>query len=176
MPIVLPIGFSIKRLVRTGSPHTSLEAAQQAHKSSAKAIYQVAKLMMDGLARIDEEIWIDCRTMNFRRHATTVRMARLALSESGYLVSTGIDRPTFAGCKSQEWIWYGTSISGVRQSSYIVDSRPTLHQLIAENDNLRSLVSESIKRIKEREQQIKELEQRRNELRVSIESSLKDKK
>lgn len=155
--IVLPPGFSIRRLVRTGNPHTSLEAAQQAHKSSARAIYQVAKLMMDGVARIDEDIWVDCRTKGFRRTHSTILHARLALSDAGYLVYTNVDRPTFSGCGSREWVWYGASVPGLRQSSSIVDSRPILTRLIMENDHLRNLVSEAIKKIEGLEQCINEL-------------------
>ncbi len=153
--VVLPPGFAIKRLARSGSPSTSLEAAQKAHKSSAKAIYYVAQLMMDGVARIDVEIWIDCRTIGFRRTADTIRVARLALSESGHLVLTGIERLSFSGCKAREWVWCGASGS-VRQSSPVVDSRPSLQQLVMENDHLRGLLSEALERIESLEKEIKE--------------------
>lgn len=154
--VVLPPGFAIKRLARSGSSSTSLEAAQRVHKSSAKAIYYVAQLMMDGVARIDDEIWVDCRTIGFRRDNCTIRVARLALSESGHLVLTGRERPSLiSGCKAREWVWCGASGS-IRQSSPVVDSRPSLQQLVMENDHLRGLLSEALERIESLEKEIKE--------------------
>jgi len=106
----LPDGFDMHRLVRGSDPYTSLIAAQKATRTSCKAIENVARLMLDGKRRIDEDICRDCCGLGFRRTLSTIQHARLALSEAGYLVEVGA-RETSNGCKSREWIWYGAIAS-----------------------------------------------------------------
>jgi hypothetical protein len=106
--IQLPQGFETKYLARTKDPFTSLIAAQKAAKASAKAIEKVATLMMDGKARIDEEMWSECwHRLGYQRSQDTIEHARLALSEVGLLLFTGNTRKTQFRTPAREWIWCG---------------------------------------------------------------------
>jgi len=105
--IQLPPGFDSKYLARNKDPFTSLLAAQKAAKASTKAIAEVAKVMMDGRARIDEEMWRDCEKNGYDRSQDTIEHARLALSEVGLLLWTGHCRKTQYRTQAREWIWSG---------------------------------------------------------------------
>jgi hypothetical protein len=91
--------------VRKTDPRTSVEAAIKAAKSSRKAFLAVEQLMTDGVARIDEEIWLECRNRGFISSLSTVQHARLALSEAGLLTETGTTRPTTLETPSREWVY-----------------------------------------------------------------------
>jgi len=95
------------RRARGDDPYTSIEAAIKASKASAEAVEAVAKAMLDGAARIDEEIWQACRDAGYETSFDTIRHGRLALSEAGYLGETGATRETSSGSRSREWKWSG---------------------------------------------------------------------
>src|SRR5512137_806781 len=87
--IDLPEGLELNRLVRGTDPETSLLAAAKAAKASSRAIGEVVRVMMDCRARIDEEIWEDCRKNGYYVTQDTIIHARLALGEAGLLLLTG---------------------------------------------------------------------------------------
>lgn len=99
----MPEQLSLDRLVRKTDPSTSIEAAIKASKASRKAVAAVRSAMSDGGARIDEEIWKMCRAAGYISSYATVRHGRLALSEAGELVDTGVTRKTSDGSPSREW-------------------------------------------------------------------------
>ena len=59
--------------------------------------------MNDGQARIDHEIWIDCRARGYVTSIDTVRHGRLALSETGLIIETGETRTTPNGMPARVW-------------------------------------------------------------------------
>ena len=89
--------------VRATDPYTSVGAAIRAAAASAKAVAAVARLMNDGQARIDHEIWIDCRARGYVTSIDTVRHGRLALSETGLIIETGETRTTPNGMPARVW-------------------------------------------------------------------------
>jgi hypothetical protein len=89
--------------VRATDPYTSVGAALRAAAASAKAVAAVARLMNDGQARIDHEIWLDCRAAGYVASIDTVRHGRLALSETGLIVETGETRITPNGMPARVW-------------------------------------------------------------------------
>jgi len=89
--------------VRSTDPYTSVGAAIRAAAASAKAVAAVARAMNDGQARIDHEIWLDCRTAGYIASIDTVRHGRLVLSETGLIVETGETRTTPNGMPSRVW-------------------------------------------------------------------------
>lgn len=94
-----------KRLRRTTDPSTSTEAACQATRASLAAANAVARILADGIPRIDEEIWEDCRRAGYCKSLATIQRGRLALFEAGYIVETGQVRPTSLGGSSREWVY-----------------------------------------------------------------------
>lgn len=105
--IQLPQGFDAKHRVRSKDPYTSLLAAQKAAKASAVAVAEVARVMMDGKLRIDEEICARCKVTGYDRSLSTIQHARLVLSDNGMLLWTGVCRKTAHRCSSREWVWDG---------------------------------------------------------------------
>lgn len=104
----LPRGFDAKHRVRSKDPYTSLLAAQKAAKASAVAMSEVAKVMVDGKPRIDHEIWRDCQRNGYKGSPDTVRHGRLAFSEQGLLLWTGVCRKTPYKTQAREWVWDGS--------------------------------------------------------------------
>lgn len=91
-------------LVRSTDPETSLLAAVKAAKASTVATQIVWRVMLDGKPRIDEEIWVACRRINYICSLSTIQHGRLALSSTGYLADTGERRRTSDGCQSIVWV------------------------------------------------------------------------
>ena len=60
--------------------------------------------MSDGTPRIDQEIWQACRDIGYIASLDAVQHGRLALSEVGILMETGVTRDTTDGCPSREWV------------------------------------------------------------------------
>ena len=89
--------------VRATDPYTSVGSAIRAAAASAKAVAAVARLMNDGQARIDHEIWLDCRVAGYVASVDTVRHGRLALSGPGLIVETGETRTTPNGMPARVW-------------------------------------------------------------------------
>lgn len=92
----------IIRRFRTGDPRTSVEAARRTAKASLTALQAVERVMADGLPRIDEEIWRQCRATGYVSSLATVQHGRLALSEAGILKDVGT-RNTSYGSPSRTW-------------------------------------------------------------------------
>lgn len=93
---------------RATDPRTSVEAARVAAKASIEAMRAVECIMRDCRPRIDEEIWVDCRSAGYLKAPETIRHGRLALSESGILRETGVTRKTPRGLPSREWVLSST--------------------------------------------------------------------
>jgi hypothetical protein len=93
------------RLARAGDPETSLIAAIKASKASYKAVLAVKRVMVDGVERMDEELWRACREQGYISSFDTVRHGRLSLSETGLLAWTGETRITTNGSPSNVWRW-----------------------------------------------------------------------
>ena len=89
--------------VRPTDPATSVLAAGKAARASSRAVAAVRAVMSDGRARIDEEIWRECRAAGYVSSFDTIRHGRVALSRSGILVETGETRETGTGSPSREW-------------------------------------------------------------------------
>lgn len=96
----------LDRLARANDLSTSLAAALRASKASAKCVRKVRELMADGVGRIDQEIWIECRDkLDYVTSLDTVQHGRLALYEAGVLKLTDETRPTSNGMPSTVWRW-----------------------------------------------------------------------
>lgn len=104
---VLPL----RRLVRSGEAETSLLAAIKAAKASRRAVEAVSDVMADGTSRMDEEIWVACRSSGYICSLSTIQHGRLALSESRVLVPTGETRVTRDGMPSRVWVFSRTEES-----------------------------------------------------------------
>jgi len=122
--IALPKGFDAKYLTRKRDPHTSLYAAQQASKASTVAIMKVAEIMMDGKARIDEEMWSECWHKGYQRSQDTIEHARLAMSDVGLLLFTGNLRKTQFKKGGREWIWSGAEGTDALHEAFVKGYNP----------------------------------------------------
>lgn len=101
--MVIRITLPPKRLHRESDPETSVMAAIKASKASTKAVNAIARLMSDGVKRIDEEIWLDCKQAGYFASLATIQHGRLALSEAGLLEYTGETSKTINMGSSREW-------------------------------------------------------------------------
>jgi hypothetical protein len=100
----LPEGPPAHHLVRSGDPYTSLMTAKKATKASHEAILQVALLMSDGVARIDEEMREELEKRGYKRSDSTIEHARLSLEMADLVTLTGNTRDTQHRAQSREWI------------------------------------------------------------------------
>jgi hypothetical protein len=92
------------RRYRRGDPSTSREAAIQSVSASRKSVDFAEQVMSDGIPRIDEEIWLECRSRGFLGSLDALEHGRRVLEITGVLAETGVKRRTSVGGMSREWI------------------------------------------------------------------------
>lgn len=128
----------IRNLVREGDPATSYEAAIKAKRASRKAAQTIRAVMVDGIERIDEEIWLECRRLGMISSLAVVQHARLALSDSGLVVDTGGTRMTSQ--KSRSRIWRTTEPVTRKEVTFAESATPNVrHELAAKQQELSNL-------------------------------------
>lgn len=98
-----------KKRHRRRDPSTSRDAAMQSVSASRESVEYAEQVMADGLPRIDEEIWQECRRRGFIGSLDAVEHGRRVLEITGLLVETGMKRKTSVGGMSREWVlhWWG---------------------------------------------------------------------
>ena len=122
--IELPPGFDVKYVARTKDPYNKLYRSQQDRRASAIAIMKVAEVMMDGVPRIDEEIWSICWHNGYEKSQDTIEHARLAMSDVGLLLFTGNLRKTQFKKGGREWIWSGAEGTDALHEAFVKGYNP----------------------------------------------------
>jgi len=101
--VLLPARNMIELFVRGSDPDTSLAAAIKAARASKEATRAVFVAMSDGVPRIDQEIREACIRAGYVRSLSTIQHGRLALSNTGEILDTGLRDLTKDGEKSIIW-------------------------------------------------------------------------
>lgn len=76
----------------------------QSVSASRESVEFAEQVMSDGIPRIDEEIWIECKRRGFIGSLDAVEHGRRVLELTGVLKETGEKRRTSVGGFSREWV------------------------------------------------------------------------
>lgn len=93
-----------KRRHRRDDPMTSREAAIQSERASREAVEFAERVMIDGIPRIDEEIWRACERLGFVGSLDAVEHGRKVLEKLSFIVQTGKKRRATTGGMAREWV------------------------------------------------------------------------